>query len=71
MGRNRRDAVRSQLRRIIEHGLKLDYSLAHEPRRGWLIGIGAARRLPASLFYRLFNVGLLLAGSKLLWDGLR
>jgi hypothetical protein len=25
----------------------------------------------AGLFYRLFNLGLLLTGCKLLWDGLR
>jgi uncharacterized membrane protein YfcA len=29
------------------------------------------RRVSPTLFYRLFNVGMLLTGVKLLWDGLR
>lgn len=36
----------------------------------WL-GVTFVRRVPQSLFYRLFNLGLLLTGCKLLWDGLR
>jgi hypothetical protein len=35
LGRSQRDAVRSQVRRIIEHCLKLEYSGAVEPRGGW------------------------------------
>jgi hypothetical protein len=35
VGRNERDAVRSQVRRIIEHFLKLAYSPAEDPRHGW------------------------------------
>jgi hypothetical protein len=35
LGVSQRDAVRSQLRRIIEHCLKLEYSPAHAPRIGW------------------------------------
>jgi hypothetical protein len=35
LGSNRRDAVRSWGRRIIEHLLLLEYSRAQEPRRGW------------------------------------
>ena len=35
LGTSQRDAVRSQLRRIIEHCLKLEYSPAREPRAGW------------------------------------
>ena len=34
LGVSRRDAVRSQLRRIIEHCLKLEYSPARDPRAG-------------------------------------
>ena len=33
-------------------------------------GVWAARRVQPALFYRLVNVGLLLTGAKLLWDGL-
>jgi hypothetical protein len=35
LGSNRRDAVRSWARRIIEHLLLLEHSRAQEPRRGW------------------------------------
>lgn len=34
----------------------------------WL-GVALVRRVPASLFYRLFKLGMLLTGLKLLWDG--
>ena len=35
LGTSQRDAVRSQLRRIIEHCLKLEWSRARYPRGGW------------------------------------
>jgi hypothetical protein len=35
LGKSERFAVRSQLRRIIEHCLKLGWSPAQEPRPGW------------------------------------
>jgi hypothetical protein len=35
LGTSQRDAVRSQVRRIIEHCLKLEYSRAVDPRGGW------------------------------------
>jgi hypothetical protein len=35
LGTNRRDALRSWARRIIEHLLLLEHSRAQEPRRGW------------------------------------
>lgn len=35
LGTNRRDALRSLTRRIIEHLLLLEHSRAREPRRGW------------------------------------
>ncbi len=35
LGRTHRDAVRSQIRRIIEHLLKLEFSRAAEPRGEW------------------------------------
>ena len=43
LGRSERDAVRSQVRRIIEHLLKLAYSPAAEPRNGWMSSIAEAR----------------------------
>ena len=43
LGRNERDAVRSQVRRIIEHFLKLQYSPAEAPRLGWMASIAEAR----------------------------
>jgi hypothetical protein len=43
VGRNERDAVRSQVRRIIEHFLKLGYSPAGDPRYGWRGSIIDAR----------------------------
>jgi uncharacterized membrane protein YfcA len=38
---------------------------------GVWVGVRFARRVSPTLFYRLFNVGMLLTGVKLLWDGLR
>ena len=35
LGKSERDAVRSQIRRIIEHLLKLEFSRAAEPRAEW------------------------------------
>jgi hypothetical protein len=54
LGRSQRDAVRSQLRRIIEHCLKLEWSRADRPRGGWQASIVDARavlrdKLSASL----------------------
>jgi hypothetical protein len=36
LGKSERDAVRSQVRRILEHFLKLAYSGAADPRYGWM-----------------------------------
>ncbi|MDP3085379.1 MAG: sulfite exporter TauE/SafE family protein [Rubrivivax sp.] len=36
----------------------------------WL-GVVFVKRVSQQLFYRLFHIGMLLTGSKLLWDGLR
>ena len=36
----------------------------------WL-GVKVVRRIPPVLFYRLFLLGMLLTGCKLLWDGLK
>ena len=44
-GRSERDAVRSQVHRIIEHFLKLQYSPAIQPRLGWMRSINDARRI--------------------------
>lgn len=43
LGRSARNAVRSQMRRLLEHLLKLAYSPATEPRRGWLATVDQAR----------------------------
>ncbi|HTW54262.1 MAG TPA: DUF29 domain-containing protein [Stellaceae bacterium] len=45
LGRSERDAVRSQIHRIIEHFLKLQYSPAQQPRLGWMRSINDARRI--------------------------
>jgi hypothetical protein len=45
LGREQRDAVRSQVRRIIEHLLKLQYSPATQPRPGWMRSINDARNI--------------------------
>jgi hypothetical protein len=43
LGKSERDAVRSQIRRIIEHLLKLAYSPAEQPRIAWMETIDDAR----------------------------
>src|SRR5437870_6871813 len=43
LGRSERDAVRSQIRRIIEHLMKLSYSPARQPRFDWMASIAEAR----------------------------
>jgi hypothetical protein len=43
LGDERLNAVRSQMRRIIEHCLKLEYSPAKDPRLGWRISVEDAR----------------------------
>ena len=45
LGKHERDTVRSQVDRIIEHLLKLQYSPAEEPRLGWMRSITDARRI--------------------------
>ena len=40
-----RDTCRSQLRRAIEHLLKLDFSPAYEPRGKWIGEVGDARAI--------------------------
>ena len=44
LGKSERDTVRSQIRRIIEHLLKLEYSPAAAPRFDWMASIGEARQ---------------------------
>jgi hypothetical protein len=43
LGESERDAVRSRIRRIIEHFLNLAYSPAEQPRFGWMDTIDDAR----------------------------
>ncbi len=54
LGKSERNAVRSEIRRIIEHLLKLQYSPASDPRADWMVSIIGARaeleeRLSATL----------------------
>ena len=44
LGKSERDTVRSQIRRIIEHLLKLEYSPAADPRFDWTASIVDARQ---------------------------
>jgi hypothetical protein len=44
LGKSERNAVRSQIRRIIEHLLKLSYSPAAPPRFGWTETVRDARQ---------------------------
>jgi hypothetical protein len=43
LGKSERDAVRGQIRRMIEHLLKLAYSPAEQPRFDWMHSISDAR----------------------------
>jgi len=43
LGKSERDAVRSEIRRILEHFLKLAHSPAVEPRSDWMVSIANAR----------------------------
>jgi Domain of unknown function DUF29 len=43
LGTSQRDAVRRQVRRVIEHCLKLEYSRVVDPRGGWYDSIIDAR----------------------------
>lgn len=43
LGKSERDAVRRQIRRIIEHLVKLAYSPAEQPRFDWMHSISDAR----------------------------
>ena len=43
LGISQKTALRSQMRRIILHLLKLEFSPAVEPRRGWFESVGDAR----------------------------
>src|SRR4051812_48509668 len=54
LGRSYRDAARSQVKRIIEHLLKLTYSPSADPHRGWRRSVTESRdeleeKLSASL----------------------
>jgi hypothetical protein len=44
LGKSERNTVRSQIRRIIEHFLKLAYSSAEDPRLDWIAAIIEARQ---------------------------
>ena len=44
LGKAERNALFSQIERLIEHLLKLEYASATEPRRQWIISVDDARR---------------------------
>src|SRR6185437_16942810 len=44
LGKSERNAVYSQITRILEHFLKLAYSPAEPPRYGWMASIAEARQ---------------------------
>lgn len=43
LGKSERNAIRSEVRRILEHFLKLAHSPAVDPRYGWMGSVTAAR----------------------------
>ena len=43
LGTSQLSTVRSQIERVIEHLLKLEFSPAADPRRGWLVSVLNAR----------------------------
>jgi hypothetical protein len=43
LGISQRSELKSQIRRVIEHLLKLEYSPASDPRMGWIESVGDAR----------------------------
>ena len=45
LGKSERDALESQISRVVEHFLKLTYSPAVGPRYGWMGSIADARRI--------------------------
>jgi len=45
LGKNVRNAVRSQVRRIVEHFLKLQYSPSRDPRADWMASVVDARAI--------------------------
>lgn len=86
LGSSRCDALEAALARIIEHLLKLEYSPAREPRRGWRLSVTehrdrAGRNLEdnpslrpqlAALFPRAWRTAHKLAGAALHeFDGMR
>jgi hypothetical protein len=83
LGKSERDAVRSQIRRIIEHFLKLAYSPAEPPRFGWMGTIDDAREMLAdkltetlrrdveAMFDELYVVGRRRAARSLVRHGER
>ncbi|HEY1794692.1 MAG TPA: DUF29 domain-containing protein [Stellaceae bacterium] len=50
VGASQKLALRSQMRRIVEHLLKLQFSPAADPRRGWFETVGDARSEIEDLF---------------------
>lgn len=59
LGKSERDACRSQVRRIIEHFLKLEHSRSAEPRAGWRRSVKDARAILADKLTRSLHLDLL------------
>jgi uncharacterized membrane protein YfcA len=51
--------------------LTTSLALAPVAPLGVWLGVKLVRRVPQRLFYRLFSIGMLLTGSKLVWDAFR
>src|SRR5713226_3425199 len=71
VGRNERDAVRSQVRRILEHFLKLEHSPAQDPRAGWIESILDGRSTLGDKISQTLRVDIETSLSKLYRDARR
>jgi hypothetical protein len=66
LGKSERDAVRSQIRRVIEHLLKLAYSRAERPRFDWMHSVSYQT---LARHWRINSRPLCAAMSKRGWKG--
>src|SRR5215469_2349795 len=71
LGRSERDAVRSQVRRIIEHLLKLTHSPAEPPRVDWMETIDDARETLSDKFTATLRLDAEASLEKLYAEGRR
>lgn len=59
LGRSERDACRGQVRRIIEHFLKLEHSRSADPRPGWRRSVMDARAILDDKLSRTLRLDIL------------